>query len=118
MRALGEAFTGAFSKSDELWVELETAGLATYERFWRMPLDKIYKKKLKSTIADLKNVGGVYGAASVAAMFLSEFIEIERWAHIDIAGSLINNKKTGYKPEGIPGVPVRALIQFVRNIAD
>jgi aminopeptidase len=99
-------------------LELETAGLATYERFWRMPLDKIYKKKLKSTIADLKNVGGVYGAASVAAMFLSEFVEIERWAHIDIAGSLINNKKTGYKPEGIPGVPVRALIQFVRNIAD
>ncbi len=115
MRALGEAYTGAFTRSDKLWTELESAGLSTHERFWRMPLDEIYKKKLKSSLADLKNVGGVFGGASIAAMFLGEFIEMDRWVHLDIAGTMANMKKAGYKPEGIPGIPVRALIQFVRD---
>ncbi|MCE7733645.1 MAG: leucyl aminopeptidase [Candidatus Heimdallarchaeota archaeon] len=115
MVALGDAFTGTYSRSTELWNELETAGLETFERFWRMPLDKMYKKKLKSRLADMKNVGGRAGGANIAAMFLSEFVTIERWAHLDIAGNM-ETKKSGYFPEGSPGIPVRALIQFVRNL--
>ena len=114
-RALGDIYTGAYTRSDELWSELETAGLATHERFWRMPLDPEYRKKLKSKLADMKNVGGAKGGANIAAMFLSEFISVYRWAHLDIAG-FMNVKKSGYLPDGVPGIPVRAMIQFVRNL--
>lgn len=115
-RALGETYTGVYAKTDELWSQLETAGLNTHERFWRMPLDKEYRKKLKSSLADMKNVGGAQGGANIAAMFLNEFVTVERFAHIDIAG-MMKFKKSGYLPDGVPGIPVRALIQFVRNLA-
>jgi len=115
MRALGDTYAGAYTRTDELWKQLEVAGITTHERFWRMPLDTAYRKKLKSTLADMKNVGGANGGANIAAMFLSEFITLDRWAHLDIAG-FMKVKKSGYLPDGVPGVPVRALIQFVRNL--
>ncbi|MHA2251550.1 MAG: leucyl aminopeptidase [Candidatus Kariarchaeaceae archaeon] len=114
--ALGKAFVGSFTRSDELWAEIEKAGMMTHERFWRMPLDKIYRKQIDSTIADMKNSGGRPGGASTAAMFLGEFIEMERWCHLDIAG-VMASKKSAYKPKGMAGFPVRALIQFARNLS-
>ena len=42
----------------------------------------------KSQVADLKNVGGPYGGAFVAAIFLSEFTGDTPWAHLDIAGPM------------------------------
>jgi len=40
--ALGEAFSGVFSTSDELWKGLDIAGAIQHDRFWRMPLDDEY----------------------------------------------------------------------------
>ncbi|MHA2089929.1 MAG: leucyl aminopeptidase [Candidatus Kariarchaeaceae archaeon] len=114
--ALGEAFAGAFTRSNKLWSELEQAGLNTQERFWRMPLDPIYRKQIKSTLADVKNTGGRPAGASTAAMFLGEFVEMERWAHIDIAG-VASGKKGAYKPEGMSGIPVRSMIELASNFS-
>lgn len=108
MVALGNAFIGMFTRSDELWKELEASGTITHDRFWRMPLDDIYRKQLDTPLADLKNVGGREGGSCTAAMFLGEFIEMGRWAHIDIAGNM-SAKGKGYHPDGMTGKPVRAL---------
>jgi leucyl aminopeptidase len=43
--ALGPVFAGAFTRSDELWREIELSGLQTHERFWRMPLVEDYRTK-------------------------------------------------------------------------
>jgi cytosol aminopeptidase len=115
MIALGEYYIGAFARSDELWNELKSAGEESGEEFWRMPLDKKYTKQLKSTLADLKNVGGRTGGSITAAMFLSEFVDLERWAHIDIAGTAWPSVEGPYKPKGNAGVPVRALIKFAEK---
>ena len=47
-----------------------------------------YRKQLDSDVADLKNVGGPYGGAINAAVFLSEFVGDVPWAHLDIAGPM------------------------------
>ena len=42
---------------------------------WPMPLDDDYKEYLKSAFADLPNIGGRWGGAITAAMFLKEFAD-------------------------------------------
>ncbi len=113
--ALGEHYMGAFTRSDDLWKQLEESGKRTNENFWRMPLDDRYKKQLKSSLADLKNVGGRPAGSITAAMFLSEFVEMERWVHLDIAGSAWPSSEGPYVPKGNAGVPVRALIDLANS---
>ena len=113
--ALGQHYTGSFVRSDELWQELEHAGIQSDEKLWRMPLDKKYKKQLNSTLADLKNVGGRPAGSVTAAMFLSEFTETKRWAHLDIAGTAWVTSAGDITIKGMTGVPVRALTQFIIN---
>ena len=58
-----------------------------------MPLEKEYNELLKSKIADLKNLGGRYGGAITAALFLQHFVgESTPFAHIDIAGPVWSDK--------------------------
>ncbi len=112
MIALGSHYIGTFTPSDDLWKELEEAGNTTGEKFWRMPLDKKYKKQIESQLADIKNTGGRPAGSITAAMFLKEFIGRDRWAHLDIAGVAWAEAEEGYKPKGNVGAPVRALIHL------
>lgn len=113
--ALGNAYMGAFSRSDDLWNEIDKAGKKTHDRFWRMPLDKLYRKQLDTPLADMNNVGGRAGGACTAAMFLSEFIGMERWAHLDIAGNAWTSGVTDYHPKGMTGKPARAMIDLAKS---
>ncbi|MCF1438944.1 MAG: leucyl aminopeptidase, partial [Shewanella sp.] len=88
VRALGREFTGLFSDDTQMVNELTFAGERVGEKLWRLPLAKAYGDELKSDIADLKNTGNTAGA-SVAAMFLKEFVGDSRWAHLDIAGNAL-----------------------------
>ncbi|KAG5640414.1 hypothetical protein DXG03_008744 [Asterophora parasitica] len=125
--ALGEVFSGVFSTSDELWEQLRVAGEAEYDRFWRLPIDEDYGPQIYSSNADLQNTGGREAGASTAALFLKPFahgIEAEegqepalRWAHLDIAGSMEATRPTPYLERGMTGRPVRALVEFVRNLS-
>ena len=54
---------------------------------WPMPLEDDYKDYLKSAFADIANVGGRWGGAITAAIFLKEFAEDTPWVHLDIAGT-------------------------------
>ena len=40
----------------------------------------------QGTLGDLKNIGGKGGGSITAALFLQEFVENAKWAHIDMAG--------------------------------
>lgn len=61
-----------------------------------MPLEASYNDQLKSKIADMTNLGGKYGGAITAALFLQNFVDKKKpYAHIDIAGPVWDGKKGG-----------------------
>jgi leucyl aminopeptidase len=90
--SLGHEHAGLFSNSDALAARIETAGKASGETVWRLPLGPAYDRLMDSQIADMKNVqrsGPGAGAGSItAAQFLQRFVKDGvDWAHIDIAGT-------------------------------
>ncbi|CAJ1904234.1 unnamed protein product [Cylindrotheca closterium] len=100
MVALGSGMSGVFTENDDLAKELEDCAKVTEEKAWRMPMEKSYNEQLKSKIADLKNIGGRYGGAITAGLFLQNFVDKKKpFAHIDIAGPVWdfnNGVATGY----------------------
>ena len=69
-----------------------------------MPLGKAYDDMLKSHIADMKNIGGPYGASITVARFLQRFIENDTpWVHLDIAGKAWADKSSEIVPQGETG---------------
>jgi len=106
--ALGNDYGGLWSSSDELASQLQASAKATGELLWHMPLAAEYKEQVKSTIADLKNVGERGGGSITAALFLQEFVKETPWAHMDIAGPVWNDKAGG-----ATGYAVRTLSHFV-----
>ena len=109
--ALGFVASGLFCTDDSLCRALVRAGEATHERLWRLPLFEEYGELLKSEIADIKNVGGRWGDAVAAAMFLKRFVGDLPWAHVDIAGPAWIPKAQDYLPAGPTGVGVRLLVE-------
>jgi leucyl aminopeptidase len=112
--ALGDKIAGVFSNDDDLAASITASGEITHERCWRMPLPADYKELLKSDFADINNMpSSRYGGAVTAALFLSEFVDDTRWAHIDIAGPAYLKKKSDYCGPGGSGFGVRLLIKLL-----
>ena len=115
--ALGEKMAAVFSEDDDLAEAIVAAGKATDEHSWRMPLFEDYKEMLKSEFADINNLPNArWGGAITAALFLSEFVENTRWAHIDIAGPAYSKKPGPYCPPGGTGFGVRLLMDFLNRV--
>jgi len=111
--ALGHHASGLFSNDDELASALLAAGDDVVDRAWRLPLWDDYQSQLDSPFADMQNVGGMSAGAVTAACFLSRFVEGQRWAHLDIAGSAWKwNEK-----EGATGRPVGLLTRYLMALA-
>lgn len=115
--ALGAAFAGLFTNSQNLVKSISQAGEACGERVWHMPMDPEYNKLMDSDIADMKNAGGRQAGSCTAACFLRRFIEKNtKWAHIDIAGmDLCDGSKVLY-PKGASGFGVRLLTEFIQKL--
>ena len=107
--ALGRHASGLFSNNDALAKELLSAGEASGDRAWHLPMWDDYTKQLKSNFADLANIGGRDAGAITAACFLNEFTSAYDWAHLDIAGTAW---KSGAK-KGATGRPVSLLVEFL-----
>lgn len=115
--ALGEKIAGLFTEDDDLAERLTRAGAKTHERCWRLPLPDDYRELLKSDLADIKNMSSSsFGGAITAALFLSEFAEKTRWAHLDIAGTAFLKKATDYAPPGGSGYGVRLLMEMLQTL--
>ncbi len=113
--ALAHEFGGMFTKDDALAKKLITAGEASGDKLWRMPLTKNHDDMIKSDIADMQNIGGKGAGSSTAAAFLGRFIKDNvSWAHLDIAGMAWNEKDTPTIPKGGSGYGVRLLDEFVK----
>ncbi|MCC5918277.1 MAG: leucyl aminopeptidase [Cryomorphaceae bacterium] len=99
---------------DKTYSGLEKAGHEMHERLVRLPLWPEYKAMLKSTVADMKNIGGREAGTITAGKFLEHFTDYP-WVHLDIAAPTFLDSSDGYRPVGGTGAGVRLLTQFVVN---
>ncbi len=113
--ALGHVAAGIMGTDKKNIEELFNSGNRTHERVWELPLFDEYDDLIKSDVADVKNVGGRWGGAITAGMFLKKFVDTTPWIHIDIAGPAIMEKETDFEPKGGSGFGVRLLVDFLTN---
>jgi leucyl aminopeptidase len=112
MGALGLKMAGVFGNDQPLVERVKTAALDVDEAVWQLPLERRYRKLIDSNVADMKNVGGPYGGAIIAALFLSEFVGDTPWAHLDMAGPMDSDSDDGWVSRGATGFGTRLLIQL------
>ena len=110
--ALGHVNIGAFTNDEALLGRVMSAAKMEGEKMWHMPLDEDYKELLKSSFADLANIGGRWGGAISAAWFLKEFAEDTPWVHLDIAGTAWLDEAKPYMAKGPSGVAVRTFAKL------
>ncbi len=115
--ALGFVNAGIFANNDEFYECFSDSLKKSGEKMWRMPVDDEYREMLKSNIADMMNVGGRWGGAVTAAMFLKEFVGDTPWIHLDIAGVAWMEDAKPWIAKGPSGTPVRSLVEFVQDLA-
>ena len=119
-QGLGRRHAALFTSEDRLAAALATAGTASGEHVWRMPLVEEYRAALDSPIADLRHVPGkgvkVGGGSITAALFLREFVGAHRWAHLDIAGTARSDREEYEVTRGATGFGARLLLRWLEGL--
>ncbi|MDT3708004.1 MAG: leucyl aminopeptidase [Thiobacillus sp.] len=111
--ALGAHPSALYANHDPLAREIEHAADQAWDRVWRMPLWDDYQEQLKSSLADMANIGGRPAGSITAACFLSRFARKYHWAHLDIAGTAYK----GGREKTSTGRPVSLLVHILLNRA-
>ncbi len=114
MVALGNEVAGLMTNNQALCDQVKTAADRENEPAWQLPMFPLYDEKVKSKIADIKNVGeGRWGGAITAAKFLEPFVKDTPWLHIDIAGPAFADSAKPSHDAGATGVMVRTLVRWI-----
>jgi leucyl aminopeptidase len=119
LMALGEEYAATFTNDDKVWNGLHNASLETGDKIWRMPLDKAYDAQMDSSVADMRNTSGSsrYGGSCTAAAFLQRFVQDGvKWAHIDMAPTMLTRSEQALCPAGVTGFGVRLLSRWVEHL--
>jgi leucyl aminopeptidase len=114
--ALGSNVAAMIGNNKPLLDRLKKCAEKTGEKVWELPLYDEFHDQIKSTFADIKNVGGRPGGAITAAAFLSNFVSNTPWVHLDIAGTAWTQDGTferAYNPKGATGFGVRTIIKLL-----
>ncbi len=114
--ALGDQNTGIMGNDQELVDQIISIGKETGEGFWQLPVSAEYSKQIKSDIADIKNIGPRGKAGTImGAVFIQEFVDKAKWAHLDIAGTAWCDSVRPHQAKGPTGVAVRTLLTLVER---
>lgn len=114
--ALGTNVAAVIGTNKKFIDELHKVSDRTSEKIWELPLYEEFNEQIKSSIADIKNIGGRPGGAITAAAFLSNFTNGIPWIHIDIAGTAWTQEGTyerSYNPKGATGFGVRTIVRLL-----
>ena len=87
--ALGFEIPAVWANSPELIPDIMEASRVERDPIWQLPLWEGYRNRVKSNIADYRNVpsDGGMGGAIIAALYLREFVDDEiPWLHVDFNG--------------------------------
>ncbi|WP_084397525.1 leucyl aminopeptidase family protein [Henriciella aquimarina] len=105
---LAPYYTDDGDLADAIWAGSTVSG----DPVWRMPLWEPYKAMLKSDIADIQNAGGRFAGSITAAIYLQQFVDAQRWVHLDVWGW--RQAKYG-RPEGGAACGLRAMWAMLRT---
>lgn len=107
VRAIGTAYSGAFTNKRRHFAKIRRAGVESGERVWPFPNDPDYGDCLKSEIADIKQCRASGGSDHIeASYFLSQFVGKVPWVHIDLS-SCENEGGLAHVPSKVNGFGVR-----------
>ena len=114
--ALGDLNTAVLGNDQDLVNDIIECGKEVGENFWQLPISKDYSKGIKSDIADIKNIGPSRKAGTIiGAVFIQEFIDKAKWAHLDIAGTAWADDTKPHQSKGPTGVAIRTLLKLVEK---
>lgn len=114
MVALGTEVAGAMTNDQLICDEVLEAAKSEGEPLWQLPMFSLFNDKVKSKVADIKNIGeGRWGGAITAAKFLENFVGDTPWVHLDIAGPAFADSPKPYRDAGGTGTMVRTLIRWI-----
>jgi leucyl aminopeptidase len=118
--ALGHRTSAIMANDDDLRDRVHGLAGRAGELMWPLPLPEELRAGLKSSVADIANIGERFGGALTAGIFLKEFVtDGVKWAHLDIAGTAFNESDAyGYTPKGGTGAGVRTLIKLAEDLAE
>lgn len=114
--ALGVHTSALFSDDDALADALLAAAADAGDGLWRMPLTPEIDRQLDTPFADMKNIGDREGGAISAALFLKRWVDLDRWAHLDIAGPALATTKDAFRCAGATGAAVGTLVRWVESL--
>ncbi|HQO18861.1 MAG TPA: leucyl aminopeptidase [Acidobacteriota bacterium] len=114
--ALGTDIAGVMGNDEKFIGELTQLSGVSGDQLWQLPLQKDYRRFIKSPVADICNISRVrWGGAITAGLFLQFFVDEKTpWAHIDIAGPAYRDDDLGecHRAEGA-GFGVRLLAHHI-----
>jgi leucyl aminopeptidase len=113
--ALGKWAAAVLGNHERLAERMVTAGEATGERYWRLPLWDVHREFMRGQVADLKQTGGRDGGTITASAFLAHFVGDTPWIHLDIAPVANTEKGSALQPPGATGFGVRSLLELLRG---
>ncbi|MFC4139976.1 MULTISPECIES: M17 family metallopeptidase [unclassified Microbacterium] len=115
--SLGGHVAALLGNDDRMIDLLRESSATTDEKIWQMPLERKYRAQLDSSIADISNLGGPYGGAITAALFLDHFTGGTPWAHLDIAGTMQVEKDDSWRTQGATGFGGRLLLDLAKDFS-
>ena len=119
MRTLGPVAMGAFTNDRSLMELVRRAGDLAGERVWELPMYADYDGLMDSQVADLRNSSVPWAGATLAAVFLREFVDGRPWVHLDIAGSAWQDAgELTTVPKGPTGSGVRLMAHLAQLLAE
>ncbi|HSW76071.1 MAG TPA: leucyl aminopeptidase [Candidatus Saccharimonadales bacterium] len=115
--AVGPFFSALLSDNDALSEKVQQAAQRSGDYVWRLPFTLDFKEAVKSSVADIQNIGNPAIAAGTitAAWFLRHFTDEVPWVHLDIASTAYNVPNISYYGKGATGSSVRLLIDVAMN---
>lgn len=114
--ALGDLNTAVLGNDQDLVNDIIECGKEVGENFWQLPIGKEYSKGIKSDIADVKNIGPARKAGTIiGGVFIQEFIDKAKWAHLDIAGTAWADSEKPHQSKGPTAVALRTLLKLVEK---
>jgi len=115
--ALGSQAVAMMANDDDLAGRMESAGVKSGERVWRLPLWKEYRRLLTSDVADQRNAGGREAGTIAAGMFLETFVDAHPWVHLDIASTAWSEASREHRSKGGTGVGVALVTRFLAEFS-
>ncbi|MBX7170687.1 MAG: leucyl aminopeptidase [Pyrinomonadaceae bacterium] len=114
--ALGDLNTAVLGNDQDLINTIIECGKEVGEDYWQLPVGPGYSRQIKSDIADIKNIGAPRKAGTIAgAVFIQEFVDKAKWAHLDIAGTAWADDIKPHQGKGPTGVCIRTLLRMIEK---